>query len=142
MDEQAMLIRLIGAFCLIFIGLRIFLAKPEEKSCAVSGGDLAHIYVSTLVLTLINPITVLFFVALFSSLGLSLAQQAYPSIALLTSGVFVGAVLWWFLLTGAVSRLHRRLSQDTMRWLNRVSGTIIMVLGVLAFLSAVYPIPI
>jgi len=141
MDEQALLIRLVGAFCLIFIGFRIFLAKPEEKSCAVSGGDLAHIYVSTLVLTLINPITVLFFVALFSSLGLSLTQQAYPSLVLLTAGVFAGAILWWFLLTGAVSLLHRRLSQETMRWVNRVSGAIIMVLGFLAFASTIYTVP-
>jgi threonine/homoserine/homoserine lactone efflux protein len=142
MDEQALLIRLVGAFCLIFIGLRIFLARPEEKSCAVSGGDLAHIYVSTLFLTLINPITVLFFVALFSSLGLSFAQHAHLSLALLTAGVFVGAVAWWFLLTGAVSRLHRRLSQEAMRWVNRVSGTIIMVLGFLAFASTIYTVPI
>jgi threonine/homoserine/homoserine lactone efflux protein len=141
MNEQALLIRLVGAFCLIVLGLRIFVAKPEEKSCAVSGGDLAHIYVSTLFLTLINPITVLFFVALFTSLGLSFTQHAHLSLALLTSGVFVGAVLWWFLLTGAVSRLHRRLSQETMRWVNRVSGTIIMVLGFLAFLSTTYPVP-
>jgi threonine/homoserine/homoserine lactone efflux protein len=141
MDEQALLIRLVGAFCLIVLGLRIFVAKPEEKSCAVSGGDLAHIYVSTLFLTLINPITILFFVALFSSLGLSFTQHAHPSLALITLGVFVGAVAWWFLLSGAVSRLHRRLSQKTMRWVNRLSGTIIMVLGFLAFVSTVYTLP-
>jgi hypothetical protein len=50
----------------------------------------------------------------------------------------VGAIFWWFLLTGFVSLFHRKLSQPTMRWVNWTLGTIIMVLGFLAFLSIVY----
>ncbi len=140
LDEQALWIRFIGACCLIFLGLKILLSRPEERSCEVSGGDLAHIYVSTMLLTLINPITILFFVALFTSLGLTLTTDAHVSLTLLTLGVFVGAILWWFLLTGCVSLLHRKLSQSAMRWVNRTSGAIIMVLGFLAFLSIIYMI--
>jgi len=94
-----------------------------------------HIYVSTFVLTLINPVTILFFVALFTSLGVTLSHLDYPSLTLLIMGVLVGAVLWWFLLTGCVSLLHHKLTQETIRWVNRISGTIVMVLGLLAFLS-------
>jgi threonine/homoserine/homoserine lactone efflux protein len=102
----------------------------------VTGGDLVHVYVSTFVLTLINPVTILFFVALFTSLGVTLTHLDYSSLTLLITGVLVGAVLWWFFLTGCVSLLHRKLTQETMRWVNRISGTIVMVLGLLAFLSA------
>jgi threonine/homoserine/homoserine lactone efflux protein len=138
LDEQAIWIRFVGACCLIFLGLKIILSRPEEKSCAVTGGDLLHVYVSTMLLTLINPVTILFFVALFTSLGLTLTRDAHLSLALLTMGVFVGAIFWWFLLTGFVSLFHRKLSQPTMRWVNWTLGTIIMVLGFLAFLSIVY----
>ena len=138
LDEQAIWIRFIGACCLIFLGLKIILSRPEEKSCAVTGGDLVHIYVSTMLLTLINPVTILFFVALFTSLGLTLTRDAHVSLTLLTMGVFVGAILWWFLLTGFVSLFHRKLSQSTVRWVNRTSGAIIMIVGFLAFLSIMY----
>jgi threonine/homoserine/homoserine lactone efflux protein len=135
LEEHALWISLVGACGLVFVGLRIFFSRPVEKSCAVTGGDLVHVYLSTFVLTLINPVTILFFVALFTSLGVTLAHLDYPSLTLLITGVLVGAVLWWFLLTGCVSLLHRKLTQETMRWVNRISGTIVMVLGLLAFLS-------
>jgi threonine/homoserine/homoserine lactone efflux protein len=135
LEEQALWISLVGACGLLFLGIRIFFSRPEEKSCAVTGGDLAHVYVSTCVLTLINPVTILFFVALFTTLGVTLTHEDHLSLALLIVGVLVGAVLWWFLLTGCVSLLHRKLTQETMRWVNRISGTIVMVLGLLAFLS-------
>ncbi len=137
LDEQAVWISFVGACGLVFLGLRIFFSKPEEKSCANTGGDLAHIYLSTFALTLINPVTILFFVAVFTSLGVTLSREDYPSLTLLIVGVLAGAVLWWFLLTGCVSLLHRRLTQETIRWVNRISGTIVMVLGLLAFLNAV-----
>ena len=137
LEERALWISLVGACGLVFLGLKVFFSKPVEKSSAVTGGDLVHIYVSTFVLTLINPVTILFFVALFTSLGVTLTHMNYPSLALLITGVLVGAVLWWFLLTGCVSLLHRKLTQKTIRWVNRISGTIVMVLGLLAFLSAV-----
>jgi threonine/homoserine/homoserine lactone efflux protein len=137
LEEQALWISFVGACGLVFLGLRIFFSRPEEKSCAVTGGDLAHIYLSTFALTLINPVTILFFVALFTSLGVTLSREDYPSLMLLILGVLSGAVLWWFFLTGCVSLLHRRLTQKTLRWVNRTSGTIVMVLGLLAFLSAV-----
>jgi threonine/homoserine/homoserine lactone efflux protein len=135
LDEQALWVSLVGACGLVFLGLRIFFSTPAEKSCAVTGGDLAHVYVSTFVLTLINPVTILFFVALFTSLGVTLTHEDYPSLVLLIAGVLVGAVFWWFLLTGCVSLLHRKLTQETIRWVNRISGTIVMILGLLAFLS-------
>ena len=135
LEEQALWISLVGACGLVFLGVRIFFGRPEEKSCAVTGGDLAHVYLSTFVLTLINPVTILFFVALFTSLGVTLSHQDYPSLALLIIGVLLGAVLWWFILTGCVSLLHRKLTQEAIRWVNRISGTIVMVLGLLAFLS-------
>jgi threonine/homoserine/homoserine lactone efflux protein len=137
LDERALWISLVGACGLVFLGLKIFFSRPVERSCAAMAGDLVHIYVSTFVLTLINPVTILFFVALFTSLGVTLTRMDYPSLVLLITGVLVGAVLWWFLLTGCVSLLHRKLTQKTIRWVNRISGTIVMVLGLLAFLSAV-----
>lgn len=137
LEEQALGISIVGACGLVFLGFRIFLSKPVERSCAVTGQDVAHIYVSTFLLTLINPVTILFFVALFTSLGVTLSRLDYPSLILLIAGVLAGAVLWWFLLTGCVSLLHRKLTPGTIRWTNRISGTIVMVLGLLAFLSAV-----
>ncbi len=137
LEEQALWISLVGACGLGFLGLRIFFSRPVERSSTVTGEDLIHIYVSTFILTLVNPSTILFFVALFTSLGVTLTHLDYPSLALLITGVLAGAVLWWFLLTGCVSLLHRKLTQKTIRWVNQISGTIVMVLGLLAFLSAV-----
>ncbi|HZC84419.1 MAG TPA: hypothetical protein VE194_08310 [Rubrobacter sp.] len=40
--------------------------------------------------------------------------------------------MWWFVLGGAVGLFRTKLSARGLRWVNRVSGTIIAAFGVLA----------
>jgi arginine exporter protein ArgO len=47
-------------------------------------------------------------------------------------GVFVGSALWWLLLSSGVSLLRSRLTGSRMRWLNRVSGVVILAFGIVA----------
>jgi arginine exporter protein ArgO len=49
--------------------------------------------------------------------------------------VFIGSALWWLLLSGGVSLFRDRFKARELRWVNRVSGVIITVFGVLALLS-------
>jgi threonine/homoserine/homoserine lactone efflux protein len=86
---------------------------------------------STLFLTLTNPITILFFVAVFAGLGLA-AGNDYRSAVLLVLGVFLGSALWWLTLSGLVSLVRARLTARTLRWVNRLSGSIIVAFGLVA----------
>lgn len=127
-------LRLVGGAFLCYLGLRIWLAAPAEQPASASGRGLAGAYVSTLLLTLTNPATILSFVAIFAGLGLGSGGD-YRSAAALVLGVFVGSALWWLLLSGAVGLLRARFDGRALRWVNRGSALIVGGFGVAALAS-------
>jgi threonine/homoserine/homoserine lactone efflux protein len=148
-------IRLIGGAFLLYLGVRTFLAKPSERAAEApreeehsgrgraSAGALrrrsasGHMrlvsaFVSTFVLTLTNPMTILSFVAVFAALGLGTTHPDPLSAAGLVLGVFVGSALWWLTLSGAVSLFRSRFDERGLVWVNRVSGAVITAFGLAA----------
>jgi threonine/homoserine/homoserine lactone efflux protein len=98
---------------------------------------LAGAYVSTLILTLTNPLTILSFLAVFAGLGLGQTPGDYAAAGWMVLGVLGGSALWWVLLTAGVSLLRSRFDARAMRWVNRVSGLVILGFGVAALLTLI-----
>ena len=134
---QQLWIRLIGGVFLLYLGLRTILSKPaqREQATTIKGENLLAAYVSTLFLTLTNPLTILSFAAIFAGIGAGGANRSYISAAVLVLGVFLGSALWWVILSSGVSILRTKLNTQALRWVNRISGAIIITFGVLALLS-------
>jgi threonine/homoserine/homoserine lactone efflux protein len=130
---------LLGGFYLCYLGISTFLAPPRAAAPELRAEGLWGNYLSTFFLTLTNPMTILSFTAIFAGLGPVGWGGRYQSAALLISGVFLGSVLWWLILTEGVSTFRSRFSQTGLRWVNWVSGTIITGFGVLALFSQLYP---
>tara|TARA_Y100001960_G_scaffold184030_1_gene192785 strand:- start:312 stop:473 length:162 start_codon:yes stop_codon:yes gene_type:complete len=53
--------------------------------------------------------------------------------------VFLGSLVWWVVLTGAVGLLRRRIKPPVMVWLSRGAGALIVVFGLVALTAAVVP---
>ena len=64
-------IHLAGGFFLLFLGVRIFLSNPRDMAAPPGNRSLSRDYLSTLALTLTNPVTILAFAAIFSGLGVT-----------------------------------------------------------------------
>ncbi len=133
-SQQAWL-RLMGGGFLCYLGLRTFLSQPAERAASVRGSGLVGAYTSTFFLTITNPMTILSFAAIFAGLGVGSARGTYLSAAALVLGVFSGSALWWFILSGGVSVLRTRFNPQGLRWINRISGLIILGFGLMALLS-------
>jgi threonine/homoserine/homoserine lactone efflux protein len=131
---QEQWIRLLGGMFLILVGLRIFLRVPgsaKEAGDLSLGGD----YASTLALTLSNPLTILFFAAVFVGLGLVGGSGGFASATLLVSGIFAGSTLWWAILSTSVGAIKRKLRPLHLRWINRLSGAMILGYGIIILVS-------
>lgn len=131
--DQRFWIRLVGGAFLCYLGVKTFLSMPASQAAQVRGGGLLSAYISTLFLTLTNPLTILSFAAIFAGLGLGAGVGNYASAGVLIAGVFLGSATWWLLLSGGVSLLRRQFDQRAMRWVNRFSGLIILGFGLAAF---------
>ncbi|MFZ5918807.1 MAG: LysE family translocator [Chloroflexota bacterium] len=133
--QQQVWLRLIGGLFLCYLGIKAFLSRTPEEPTEAGGSSLLGAFVSTFVLTLTNPMTILSFAAIFAGLGLIEAQRGFGSAGVLVLGVFAGSALWWLTLAGSVGLFRRRFTPRWLRWVNRVSGVVIFGFGCLALLS-------
>jgi len=116
-----------GGLFLCYLGIRVFISQPSGPA-EVRRGGLLSTYISTLFLTLANPMTILSFAAVFAGFGLGTAPD-YPDAGALAAGVFIGSALWWLLLSNGVALFRSRVGSGWMRVINRLSGGIIMAFG-------------
>ena len=128
-------IRLVGGLFLCFLGLKTYLSRPAEGPAHAEGEGLLGAYVSTLFLTLTNPMTILAFTAVFAGLGIGSATGDYRAAALLVLGVFSGSAAWWLILSGGVSLFRSKFTPRALGWVNKAAGIVILGFGVLAILS-------
>ena len=128
-------LHLIGGLFLIYLGIRTFLTKPPNKASAESlNHNLFQAYLSTLVLTLTNPATIISFTVIFAGLRLGEAHGNFLSAGLLVGGVFFGSSVWWLTLSLIVGLFRERFTPSWMFWVNRLAGTIILAFGFFALI--------
>ena len=108
---------------------RTAVAEPDRPRRGLPGA-----YLSTLALTLTNPLTILAFAALFVGLGVTGGDAAGATF--LTAGVFAGSGLWWVILTTGVAALRSRVTPRWLRRVNIVSGLVIGAFAVVSIGSA------
>jgi len=130
--SQQFWIRLVGGLFLVYLGARTLLSKPAERTATTQANSFVAAYVSTLLLTLTNPLTILSFVAIFAGIGVGGADRSYFSATIVVLGVFTGSVLWWCFLTSIVNFLRGRFTFVWLLWINRVSGGVIALFGMVA----------
>lgn len=134
MASYELWVRLIGGGLLLFLGVKTIRAKAKEPMIPFDRKGLLGSYVSAFLLALTNPVTIFAFVAAFAAFGLS-HQLSVISASILVLGVFAGTFLW-FLALGAIARSFRKkLNSNGSKWVNRVSGALIIISGLGAFMS-------
>jgi threonine/homoserine/homoserine lactone efflux protein len=117
--------RSVGATFLFFLGIKTFFSHIAERPSTVTTASFARDFTSTFALTLMNPITLLAFTAIFAGVGLT--QSTHSVQGLLVAGVFIGAAAWWLLLTTVAAVIRKELTPANLLWLTRISGIIIIL---------------
>jgi len=135
-DYQAPL-RIAGGLGLIWLGWRAVRTPPaHEAAAAADSPRLLTLYSSAVGLTLTNPMTIMAFAAIFAGAGL-VAQAGTGSALIVTLGVALGSLAWWIALTTGVWAVRHAVSERAMVVVNRVSGGILVLFGVLALIAGI-----
>jgi len=119
-----------GGLFLLYLGVSICRAKPPSAEVSAPTTNLLSAYLSTLVLTLANPMTILSFLGIFAGLGVVSSDSGHLAAFLLVLGVFLGSATWWVLLSLSAGAIGRRLQKGGQRLLNLGSGLLIAGIGV------------
>lgn len=130
-------LQLIGSLLLGLFGYFIFnsnpvkgLHKPQEQIQSY-----AQDFITAFFLTFSNIFIVLLYIGLFARFGFILPEY---SVGMLIGGIIsiaLGAILWWFGITFIVSYMARWFNVRGIWILNRIVGTIIMILAFVGLLS-------
>lgn len=135
MLDQKLWLGLLGGAFLCYLGVRTFFSQPAQQAALAQGQGLAGAYGSTFFLTLTNPMTILSFMAMFA--GIVRGSTDYSSAAMIVLGVFAGSATWWLMLSGGVSLFRARFDLNALRWVNRISGIIIVAFGLFILIGQI-----
>jgi len=131
-DHQSIL-QITGSILLIFFGIYIFRSNPKFRKPSVNSSKRSYSQdaLTAFFITFSNPLIIFLFIALFARFNLIDPNNKLLSSALGLSGIFCGAIFWWFAFTMLVGLLHGRFKERGLRIINRTVGGVIVVLAVI-----------
>jgi len=127
-------IRLIGGFLLVGWGIRSLFLFSKDVAPQQNKRRIISSYLTTFLLTISNPMTVLVFIAIFSAFCLSEATM-YKNIVLLI-GIFGGSLAWFLFLTETIHFLRSKITYYVLQLTNKISGFVIIGFGIATLASA------
>ena len=130
--ENSFWLRIIGGGFLLYLGVKTFMEKPADHAAQATQGGYFSAYLSTFLLTITNPMTILSFAAIFA--GTMLTKET-GSPFVLVMGVFLGSAAWWLTLSLGIGMMRNSLTTSHMTWINRISGAVITAFGMFTLLS-------
>jgi threonine/homoserine/homoserine lactone efflux protein len=134
--NQKKWLQLIGGLFLCYLGIRALLSKPHQETTPETAvhGSLYSLYLSTVFLTLANPITILTFTAFLAGLGITAHGSSLTFGFILFSSVFLGSLAWWIILTSSLTLLRHRISMKILNKINMIAGIVMLGFGAAALI--------
>lgn len=129
------ILRIGGGVILLVVGLYTFRSVPGASTKSDSLLLHTKVYISTFLLAISNPTTLVGFATVFTMLGVKQILPEHSDVVALVGGIFVGSFLWFFVLTGLARRIKERLTNEGLVRVNRVAGSLLILLGTLALLG-------
>lgn len=143
-EQNITFVKVLAALCIIIVGVFIFLSNPVVQIRRSRAGmtTLWRDFLTVFLVTIANPALVFLFIGLFAAFGLSADSLGIANGWLLILGVAAGTVVWWFTLSSVVSLFRRKIRPRHILWVNRISGTIIILLGAAVVFTVFLNIPV
>jgi len=134
-DKYEFIITIIGGTFLTLLGIKIFKKKTDlSEMGAIKKTNFLKDYTSSFFLTLTNPLTIIIFASVASRFSIVINDISYSSVLLTISGIFTGSALWFTGLSTFVGMFKNKFSPFYLKWINQISGIIIIVIALFAFL--------
>lgn len=143
--EYQQVLALAGGGVLVLMGIRAFRSSIDLSQAVHSSGRQSQGWLgaaaSIFLLTLSNPVTIMFFSAVYAGLMVSetgLIHSTPAGSGLFALGVLAGSFSWWVILVSILSAMRQRFQLHQLGWLNKVSGMVIAGFGVWVLLQQLW----
>lgn len=123
------IVQTVGGTFIIVLGISILFKKERAAVVQQTKGSLVFCFLSSFGMAVMNPATILSFMVAFAAFEIN-GDVSVPEGAGLILGILAGTLGWWLLLSGGVSMFRKRITDQIYKWLNRVLGSFMMILGI------------
>lgn len=138
-QDNKLIIQIVGSAVMMLFGIYIFFQNPA-KNIEKSKTDKTSYwqeYFTSFILTLSNPLMIFLYLGLFAQFNFISADSNPFIIVVGICSVFVGASLWWFLITLLASTFRKRFNIRGLWILNKATGILIVTLSLIALISSI-----
>lgn len=134
MISNAFILKLFGGLFLLYLAYQEANSGSTSKPAKISSKSDLMVMVDVFCLTITNPMTILSFIAIFASIGVS-TSSPFESIAMVL-GIFTGSMGWSCFLGAIVSKIRHKLSITWTERIKRFSIIILIIFGFYAVTTA------
>ena len=133
-EQHQNLILIAGGLVLSIVGVSMAFSNPFRKmkkdgQSRVSTKDFGQ----AVVMGISNPMAIFVMFTLFAFFGLAKDAPQTWSVAPILISVSLGSVTYWFSLSWILSRFARNFRMRTILWISRITGAIIVIIGIALF---------
>ena len=129
-------LQVIGGILVLLFGFGILCKREPVTVQKESKGTLAFCFLSSFTTALVNPATVLSFMAAFAAFGIH-GGLGVKQGASLIAGIFTGTLCWWLILSGVTAHFRDRITEKIYRWLNCVLGCLMTGFGMVMVVQGI-----
>ena len=125
--------KIVGSVIFLLFGVYTFMSNPVSNMKPVTKtktGTLAQNFLTGFLVTFSNPLIIVFFGTLFSMFTFILVDNVVPQVVGYIS-IFIGALLWWFLLAFVIDKVRKTNNIRFIKLLNRAIGVAVMIVSAL-----------
>ncbi|AIQ46375.1 hypothetical protein R70723_11180 [Paenibacillus sp. FSL R7-0273] len=123
-------LKLLGSLFILYLGVIAWRSADAAASAEMPHRGSLYCFISSYLLTVSNPATVLSFIALAASLGGTSGRSL-----LLPAGIAIGSFGWWLLLTLIIVWIRGRLPGSFSLLLSRTSAVLLILFSLYGIFS-------
>ena len=131
-------IQLLGSIILLVVGFFVSRSNPTTKLQKQKDKDAPYWkdFLSAFFLNLSNVGIFFYFIAMFARFNFITVDNTQNIVGMAT--IALGIMLWWFIVSTVVDKLRNRFNLRALKLFNRILGFILVLIGVIGSISAVY----
>lgn len=138
-ESHDFLLQIFGSIVLVAFAIYLFQKNParalrkrrENKTTFFKDIGTGFLF------TFSNPLILFFIIGLFGRFNFLMPEYQYYHYIVGYASIFVGALAWWYLITFIVNKIRAHFNVRSMWLLNRIIGTILIVMAVVGIYKGI-----
>lgn len=137
-NDNQTIIQLIGSIVLIGFGIYLFKKNPTKqlKKPIASASSIKKDIITGFLFTFSNPFILFLIIGLFARFNFLQAHLKFYHYIVGFLFIFIGATLWWYVVTYFVDKVRTHFNLRSMWLINRIIGSIVLLFALVGIIKS------